>query len=284
MEKSHSAPSRPHPPAPSGRRPGPPGAARGAAGNGGPGRHPASPVLFRTGPTRTRALPPAAAPVPALAAGAAGPFRSLGRRDSPLGRSLASAELPADETPATGGRRREALRGRGLLRPFSRRTSSRLFCPRKGQMSCSFRNLGRRDSALRSSLASVELSADEIPATGGRRRRALARADWSASGTHAEIFPDGAGKIPEWMGAGCACHAAPKRGSGGTFGNASKMPAGPCWAPAARIALAAAAFPDGKALITELDVFRPEPENPVLFSARAAACLRRAKEKTSPVR
>ena len=107
--------------------------------------------------------------------------------------------------PGSGPRRRgggPGLRGRGLLRPFSRRTSSRLFCPRKGQMSCSFRNLGRRDSALRSSLASVELSADEIPATGGRRRRAFARADWSASGIHAEIFPDGAGKIPERTGRG----------------------------------------------------------------------------------
>jgi hypothetical protein len=32
-----------------------------------------------------------------------------------------------------------------------------------------FRNLSRRDSALRSSLASVEKAPDEISATGGRR-------------------------------------------------------------------------------------------------------------------
>ncbi len=36
-----------------------------------------------------------------------------------------------------------------------------------------FRNLNHRDSALRSSLVSVDLTSDEIPATGGRQRFAL---------------------------------------------------------------------------------------------------------------
>ena len=108
-----------------------------------------------------------------------------------------------------------------------------------------------------------------LPAQGTNELPLLARADWSASGTHADIFPGGAGKIPEWMGAGCACHAAPKRGSGGTFGCASKMPAGPVLGPGGAHSPCRGSFSGRKSFDCRIGCFpagagKPENVRPLL--------------------
>ena len=113
------------------------------------------------------------------------------KRGKSAGERKASAQLVPASALLCKAERNE--RSKGFLFPSAFSLLSRMLCIRIGG---SFRRLNRRKSAQRTLLVSPDLTADEIPATGGHRRFVRRARSTTASSKSSAFQPATAGTKP----------------------------------------------------------------------------------------